>query len=84
MIFSKLFTLAVSASTLAAAFVPGLEQRHSNFQVKRSEGTVAGAEASTSYYWDSIKTSAQCPTLLVTDLQTSLVQFDPLFLPESV
>ena len=79
MTFSKLFTLAVSASTLATASVLG-----QNFPVKRSEGTVAGAEDGTCYHWNSTGTSAQCPTLLLTDLQTSLVQFDPLFPPESV
>ena len=82
MTFSKLFTLAVTTSTLATGSVLG--QRYSNFLVKRSDGTVAGAEDGTSYFWNSTGTSAQCPTLLSTDLQTSLLQFDALFPPESV
>ena len=75
MTFFTLFILAVSA------FVLG--QRHSNFPVKRSEGIVVGAEDGTSYAWESTGTSASCPTLLVPDLQASLVQFDPLFPPQS-
>lgn len=71
MTFSKLFTFAVSVSALTTAYVLG--------PVKRSAGTVAGAEDGTSYFWNSTETSAQCPTLLPADLQTSLVQFDGLF-----
>lgn len=52
--------------------------------VKRSEGTVAGAENGTSYYYKLTATSAQCPSLLVADLQTSLGEFDGLFPPELV
>ncbi|KAH8803427.1 bacterial alpha-L-rhamnosidase-domain-containing protein [Xylogone sp. PMI_703] len=80
MAFPKLFTLMVAASTLTTASVLG--QRYANFPVKRSEGTVAGAEEGISYFWNTADTSEQCPTLLANDLQTSLVQFDGLFPPE--
>ncbi|KAL9615809.1 MAG: hypothetical protein Q9160_009242 [Pyrenula sp. 1 TL-2023] len=80
MTFSKLLTLAVSASALATAST--LKQRHPNLPVKRSDGTIIGAEPGISYQWNSTGTSAQCPALLVTDLQTSLTQFDSLFPPQ--
>lgn len=79
---SKIFALAVSACALATA--SGLAQRHPGFSFKRSQGTVAGAENGTSYYWNSTSTIAQCPDLTTADLQTSLEQFNGLFPPESV
>ncbi|KAJ4386703.1 hypothetical protein N0V93_009601 [Gnomoniopsis smithogilvyi] len=74
-----IFALGVSASTLVTASILG--HSHS-LPVKRSNGIVAGEKNGTSYSYNLTTTSAQCPTLLAADLQTSLEEFDGLFPPE--
>jgi len=77
MISSKLFALAVSASTLVSASV--VVKKDASLPVKRDDGTVVGAVDGVSYYWNTTGTVAQCPSLTVPDLDTSLVSFDNFF-----
>lgn len=77
----RVFALGISTGTVVAASILG---QNPSFHDKRSEGIVAGARNDTSYYYNLTATSAQCPTLLTDDLQTSLEEFDGLFPPESV
>lgn len=77
----KVLAFGFTASTLVAASILG---RSPSSPVKRSDGIVAGAENGTTYYYNLTATSAQCPTLLTDDLQTSLEEFDGLFPPEQV
>lgn len=80
MFFLKALVLTVSTTRLAAAAILG----SSHTDIKRSEGTVPGAEEGTSYHFNSTGTSAQCAGLSVADLESSLERFDPLFLPQLV
>lgn len=80
MFFWKALVLTVSTASLGTAAV--LDSSHTG--IKRSEGTVPGAEDGTSYHFNSTGTSEQCPGLSVADLESSLARFDPLFPPQSV
>lgn len=77
----RIFALGVSAATLVTASILG--QSHP-FPVKRSDGIVTGATNGTFYPYKLTATSAQCPSLLTADLQTSLKRFDAMFPPELV
>lgn len=80
MFFWKALVLAVSTTSLATAAV--LDSSHT--ESKRSDGTVAGAEDGTSYYFNSTRTTDQCGGFTAEDVESGLVQFDPLFIPQSV
>lgn len=80
MYFLKALVLAVPTTHLVAAAILG----SSHTEIKRSEGTVPGAEEGTSYHFNSTGTSAQCAGLSVADLESSLERFDPLFPPQLV
>lgn len=80
MFFWKALALTVSTTSLVGAAALG----SSHTVTQRSEGTVAGAEEGTSYYFNSTGTSEQCGGLSVADLESSLAQFDTLLPPSSV
>ncbi|KAJ0107463.1 hypothetical protein J7T55_007652 [Diaporthe amygdali] len=78
MFFWKALVPTISTTSLVAAAILG----SSHIGIKRSEGTVTGAEDGTSYHFNSTGTSAQCAGLSVADLESSLARFDSLFPPQ--
>lgn len=78
MFFWEALVLTISTASLGTAAVLG----SSYAGVKRSEGTVPGAEDGTSYHFNSTGTSETCAGLSVADLESSLARFDPLFPPQ--
>lgn len=80
MFLLKALALAISTTSFATAAVLSSSRTES----KRSDGTVAGAEDGTSYYFNSTRTTDQCGGFTAEDVEAGLTQFDPLFLPQSV